>query len=226
MVFHGAVRKSQQGGGIRAAARRRKGLCAARLVEPLLLRLDISRRLIFGPWIVSVSKHQALGKRRVRIHPERNECWRIGIGEIAGKPVMLAQPQTFMNLSGTSVKPLMEKHELTPTDLVAVWDELNLPWGGLKIMQQGSAGGHNGAESLIGSLGTREFVRVRLGVHPGRPLASGMDYLLAPVKRSQKQEWEELIGRGAEAVATIISEGAAKAMTKFNRRAQGSNEEE
>ena len=149
-----------------------------------------------------------------------------GVGEIGGKPVMLAKPQTFMNLSGTSVGPLMEKHELTPADLVGVWDELNLPWGGLKIMQQGSAGGHNGAESLIGSLGTREFVRVRLGVHPGRPLASGMDYLLAPVKRSQKQEWEELIGRGAEAVATIISEGAAKAMTIFNRRAQGSNEEE
>jgi len=151
---------------------------------------------------------------------------RIGIGEIAGKPVMLAQPQTFMNLSGTSVKPLMEKHELTPADLIGVWDELNLPWGGLKIMMHGSAGGHNGAESLIGGLGTGEFVRVRLGVHPGRPLASGMDYLLAPVKRSQKQEWEELIGRGAEAVATIISEGAAKAMTIFNRRAQGSNEEE
>jgi PTH1 family peptidyl-tRNA hydrolase len=150
----------------------------------------------------------------------------MGIGEIRGKPVMLAKPQTFMNLSGTSVRPLIEKHSLAPADLIAVWDELNLPWGGLKIMQQGSAGGHNGAESLIGSLGTQEFVRVRLGVHPGRPLSSGMEYLLAPVKRSQKQEWEELIGRGADAVSTIISEGAAKAMTIFNRRAQGSNEEE
>ena len=149
-----------------------------------------------------------------------------GVGEIAGKPVMLAKPQTFMNLSGTSAAPLMEKHGLGPLDLIAVWDELNLPWGGLKIMKQGSAGGHNGAESLIASLGTKEFVRVRLGVHPGHPLTSGMDYLLAPVKRSQKKEWEELTGRGAEAVASIISEGAEKAMTKFNRRAQGSNEEE
>jgi len=150
----------------------------------------------------------------------------IGVGEIAGRPVMLAKPQTFMNLSGTSTAPLMEKHGLGPLDLIAVWDELNIPWGGLKIMKQGSAGGHNGAESLIGSLGTKEFVRVRLGVHPGRPLASGMDYLLAPVKRSQKKEWEELTGRGADAVTSIISEGAAKAMTIFNRRAQGSNEEE
>jgi peptidyl-tRNA hydrolase, PTH1 family len=150
----------------------------------------------------------------------------MGLGEIAGKPVMLAKPQTFMNLSGTSVGPLIEKHGLTPADLIVVWDELNLPWGGLKIMKQGSAGGHNGAESLIGSLGTKEFVRVRLGVHPGHPLPSGMEYLLAPVKRSRKKEWEELVGRGADAVASIIAEGAEKAMTKFNRRAQGSNEEE
>jgi len=149
-----------------------------------------------------------------------------GVGEIAGKAVMLAKPQTFMNLSGVSVAALMEKHEMAAADLIAVWDELNLPWGGLKILKSGSAGGHNGAESLIRSLGTQEFVRVRLGIHPGRPLEDGAGYLLAPVKRSQKQELEELAGRAADAVVSIISEGAAMAMTKFNRRAQGSNEEE
>ena len=148
-----------------------------------------------------------------------------GVGEIAGKPVMLAKPQTFMNLSGTSVAPLMEKHGFTAADLIVVWDELNLPWGGLKILTSGSAGGHNGAISVIGSLGTQEFIRVRLGIHPGHPLSSGMDYLLAPVKRSQRKDWEELIGRGADAVSTIIAEGAEMAMTKFNRRAPGSNEE-
>jgi PTH1 family peptidyl-tRNA hydrolase len=150
----------------------------------------------------------------------------IGLGEIAGKPVMLAKPQTFMNHSGVSVVSLMQKHEFTPADLIVVWDELNLPFGGLKILQSGSAGGHNGAISVIGSLGTREFVRVRLGVHPGHPLSSGVEYLLAPVKRSQRKELEELVGRAADAVVSIIAEGAAKAMTKFNRRAQGSNEEE
>jgi PTH1 family peptidyl-tRNA hydrolase len=149
-----------------------------------------------------------------------------GVGEIAGKPVMLAKPQTFMNLSGTSITPLMEKHGFTTADLIVVWDELNLPFGGLKILKSGSAGGHNGAESVIGSLGTREFTRLRLGVHPGHPLSSGVDYLLAPVKRSQRKELEELVGRGADAVVSIIAEGAAMAMTKFNRRAQGSNEEE
>ncbi len=150
----------------------------------------------------------------------------VGVGEIAGKPVMLAKPQTFMNLSGVSVAPLMEKHGFTPADLIVVWDELNLPFGGLKILNSGSAGGHNGAESLIRGLGTQEFTRVRLGVHPGHPLSSGVDYLLAPIKRSQRMEWEELIGRGADAVSTIIAEGAEMAMTKFNRRAPGSNEEE
>ena len=149
-----------------------------------------------------------------------------GVGEIAGKPVMLAKPQTFMNLSGTSVAPMMEKHGFSLADLMVVWDELNLPWGGLKVMKKGSAGGHNGAISLIGSLGTQEFIRVRLGVDPGRPIASGVEYLLAPVKRSQKKELEELVGRGADAVVSIIAEGAEKAMTKFNRRAQGLNEEE
>src|SRR6266851_1075632 len=96
-----------------------------------------------------------------------------GVGEIAGKPVMLAKPQTFMNLSGTSLAPLMEKHGFGLADLIVVWDELNLPWGGLRILKSGSAGGHNGAESVIGSLQSREFVRVRLGIHTGRPISSG-----------------------------------------------------
>src|SRR5882724_8559106 len=149
-----------------------------------------------------------------------------GVGEIAGKPVMLAKPQTYMNESGASVAPLMEKHGFGLADLIVVWDELNLPRGGLRILKGGSAGGHNGAKSVIGSLKSNEFVRVRLGIHPGRPIPSGMEYLLAPVKRSRKKEMEELVGRGADAVSSIIAEGAEKAMTKFNRRAQGLNEEE
>src|SRR5262249_11225614 len=129
-----------------------------------------------------------------------------GGGEIAAKPVMLAKPQTFMNLSGASVGPPMEKHEFGLAALTVVWDELNLPWGGLKILKSGSAGGHNGAESVIRSLGTPEFVRVRLGIHPGHPVSSGMEYLLAPVKRSRKKELEELVGRAADAVVSIIAE--------------------
>src|SRR5215472_13357861 len=125
-----------------------------------------------------------------------------GVGEIAGKPVMLAKPQTFMNLSGTSVAPLMEKHSLTPADLILVYDELDLPLGEMRIKPRGSAAGHHGPESVIASLGTSSFVRVRLGINPGYKLTDGAEYLLAPVKRSQKKEVEELAARGADAVTS------------------------
>ena len=149
----------------------------------------------------------------------------IGVGQIAGRDAMLAKPQTFMNHSGTSLKPLMEKHSLTAADLILVYDELALPWTSLRIKPRGSSAGHNGADSVIRSLGTTDFVRVRLGIHPGRPLESGVDYLLSPFKRSLKKELEQLVADGADAVVSIITEGVEKAMTKFNRRAQGSNEE-
>jgi len=150
----------------------------------------------------------------------------IGVGEIEGREVMLAQPQTYMNLSGTAVRPLMEKHGIELDRLVVVYDELDLDWQALKIKTKGSAAGHNGMISLIGSLGTNEFTRVRLGIHPGHPLNSGQDYLLAPIKRSHWKELDEFIGYAADAVRSIIAEGVEKAMTRFNRRAPGLNTEE
>jgi PTH1 family peptidyl-tRNA hydrolase len=149
-----------------------------------------------------------------------------GLGEIDGQPVMLAKPQTFMNLSGTSLAPLMEKHSISIDRLVVVYDELDLGWLALKIKPKGSAAGHNGMKSVISSLKTDEFVRIRLGIHPGHPLKSGTDYLLAPMKRSQATELDEIIGYAADAVRSIIAEGVVKAMTRFNRRAPGLNKEE
>jgi PTH1 family peptidyl-tRNA hydrolase len=150
----------------------------------------------------------------------------VGLGEIDGQPVMLAKPQTFMNLSGTSLQPLMEKHSIDLGQLVVVYDELDLGWGALKIKPKGSAAGHNGMKSVIGSLGTSEIVRVRLGVHPGHPLNGGTDYLLAPMKRSQRTELDGFVGYAADAVRTIIAEGVEMAMTRYNRRAPGLNNEE
>ena len=149
-----------------------------------------------------------------------------GVGEIEGHPVMLAQPQTFMNLSGASVGPLMEKHGIELDRLVVVYDELDLPWTGLRIKTKGSAAGHNGMKSLIQSLGTSEIVRVRMGIHPGHPIRDGAEFVLAPIKRSQRTELEEFTGFAADAVRSIIAEGVEKAMTKFNRRAPGLNIEE
>jgi PTH1 family peptidyl-tRNA hydrolase len=155
--------------------------------------------------------------------PEAN-AW-VGVGQIAGQDVLLAKPQTFMNLSGTSLKPLLEKYSLTARDLILVYDELALPWASLRIKPRGSSAGHNGVESTIRSLATQDFLRVRLGIHPGHPISSGVDYLLSPFKRSLQKELEQLVADGADAVVSIIAEGVEKAMTKFNRRAQGSNEE-
>jgi len=149
-----------------------------------------------------------------------------GVGEIQGHPVILAMPQTFMNLSGTSVAPLMAKHSLTTQDLVVVYDDLDLPWTTLRVRRQGSAGGHHGVESLIRSLGTIEFVRVRLGIHPGHTIRDGAEFVLAPFKRSQEKDLEDLVSRGADAVVSIIAEGVEKAMAKYNRRAQGLELEE
>src|SRR5579871_3055853 len=145
----------------------------------------------------------------------------VGLGEIDGHPVMLAKPQTFMNLSGTSLAPLMEKHAVPVDRLTVVYDELDLGWTALKIKPKGSAAGHNGMKSVIGSLRTAEIVRVRLGIHPGHPLASGTEFLLAPMKRSQRKELDEFIDYAADAVRSIIAEGVEKAMTTYNRRAPG-----
>jgi len=150
----------------------------------------------------------------------------VGTGEIEGRPVMLAKPQTFMNLSGDSIVPLMRKHEVPPERLVLVYDELDLPWMALKIKPKGSAAGHKGMKSVIGSLGTSEFARVRLGIHPGHPVSDGADFVLAPFRRAQKKELDELLDFAADAVSSIIAEGVEKAMTKFNRRAPGLNTEE
>ncbi len=161
------------------------------------------------------------------IRVSRRECNAlVGAGEIAGRPVLLAKPQTFMNCSGSSVKPLMQKYEMAPGDLLVIYDELDLPWTSLRIRPRGSAGGHHGVESLIGSLGTPDFPRLRLGVHPGRAIRDGAEFLLSPIPRQQHKELEELLDRAAEAVASMIAEGVEKSMTKYNRRAPEANIEE
>jgi PTH1 family peptidyl-tRNA hydrolase len=160
----------------------------------------------------------------IRVSRKENTSF-VGLGAVGGKRLALAKPQTYMNLSGPAVKGLLERYELTPGRLIVVYDELDLPWGALRIRLNGSAAGHNGVKSLIGSLGTNEFTRVRIGIDPGSPV-KGEQFVLAPFKRAQKQDVEETVARAADAVEFIIAEGAAQAMTKYNRRAQGLNTEE
>lgn len=155
----------------------------------------------------------------------RPECRSlVGLGRVEAQEVALAKPLCYMNRSGGAVKALLEKYGLGLSDLMVVFDDLNLPWTTVRIRERGSAGGHNGMESVIAALDSKEFVRVRLGIGPGHPV--GADFVLSPFRRSQQKDLEELIGRGAEAVRAILAEGAAKAMTKFNRRAGGQTIEE
>jgi PTH1 family peptidyl-tRNA hydrolase len=160
----------------------------------------------------------------IRLTRKENMAY-VGLGELKQKKVGLAKPQTYMNLSGPSVRGLLERYELKPDRLIVVYDELDLPWGTMKIKPKGSAAGHNGAKSVIGALGTSHFARVRIGIHPGHPV-SGEQFVLRPFKKSQAKEVEEAVARGAEAVESIIAEGVEKSMTVFNRRAQGLTEEE
>ena len=149
----------------------------------------------------------------------------VGLGTIKSKPVALAKPQTYMNLSGSSVRGLLERYELTPDRLILVYDELDLPWGTMKVKPKGSAAGHKGPSNVISSIGTSNFPRVRIGIHPGHPV-SGEEFVLRPFKKSQKQEVDEIVSKASEAVESIIAEGVEKSMTVYNRRAQGLNEEE
>ncbi len=152
----------------------------------------------------------------------------IGQGSIGGKPVLLVKPQTFMNLSGVAVKPLMQKNEVDPKDLILIYDELALPWGSLRIRPDGSAAGHNGVQDVIDKIGTQAFPRVRLGAHPGYPLVqgTGKDYLLSRFSRRQTETLDAFIDLGADAAESIIAEGVEMSMTRFNGRAPGTKTED
>jgi PTH1 family peptidyl-tRNA hydrolase len=142
----------------------------------------------------------------------------IGRGELAGEPVVLAKPQTMMNLSGLAVKELLERLEIGPTGLIVLWDEVMLPWGTVRVGLEGSAGGHNGAKSVIGAVGSQEFCRVRMGVQPDHPVSDLAAYVLHPMRRSEMEMAADTVELAAQAVEMILKEGTAKAMNQFNRR--------
>jgi len=142
-------------------------------------------------------------------------CGRFELNE---EEIWLIKPQTMMNLSGLAVREWVAKQGCEPRDLVLVADELDLPWGQLRIRQQGGAAGHHGLESVIAALGTKQFTRLRIGVRPEHAPADSIRYLLAPLARSRRAELDAILDRAADAVEAILQVGAARAMTEFNRR--------
>jgi PTH1 family peptidyl-tRNA hydrolase len=146
---------------------------------------------------------------------------------IAGRAVVLAKPETFMNLSGLAVAALVEEFEADPAkDLLLIYDELDLKLGTFKIRERGSTAGHNGARSVTGALGGQEWLRLRIGVGFDRPAEAvgarrpGKDYLLSPMRKADLTVLDEVLDRVATAVRRIIAEGPGPAMNEFNRREQ------
>jgi PTH1 family peptidyl-tRNA hydrolase len=143
----------------------------------------------------------------------------VGRGTLAGHEVVLAKPQTMMNLSGVAVRMLLERYECDPADTIVLLDDTDLPWGMLRIRQRGRNSTHNGLQSIISAIGGDEFIRVRLGVQPKQMWGDRGDYVLSQMDREERQIAEEMAVAAADAVEVIFTEGVEKAMTRFNRKA-------
>jgi PTH1 family peptidyl-tRNA hydrolase len=170
--------------------------------------------------------------RQERVAVQNRRCKALtGTARIANREVILAKPETFMNLSGLSVAALLKEFEIDPEQrnrrLVVLYDELDLPLGTVKIRERGSPAGHNGARSITGALGSNEWLRIRIGVGqdlPPEAIAAGAkrrggkDYLLDPMGKKDLAVLDEVLDRVAIAVRMIIDLGPAAAMNEFNRR--------
>jgi len=142
----------------------------------------------------------------------------VGRGELAGHEVVLAKPQTMMNLSGVAVRMLLERYECGPGDLLVLLDEVDLPWGMLRIRDKGGSSTHNGFKSILGAIGTDEFARIRIGVQPKQQWGDLKDYLLCTMGREERRIAQDMVIEAADAVESVLTEGVSKAMSRFNRR--------
>ncbi len=160
---------------------------------------------------------------RIRFDRKRGEA-RIGTGEVAGNEVVVARPQTYMNLSGQAVSRLVRKFNIGPDNLLVIYDDLDLPLGKIRIRQGGSSAGHKGVESIIAELGSRDFIRIRVGIgRPPIPVGSGevtetgiVDYVLSDFTAEEKEVVARVIPEGSGAIFSLITEGLAAAMNKYN----------
>ena len=148
----------------------------------------------------------------------------VGKGVIEGQKVMLVQPQTYMNLSGESVRALMDYYKLTTDEIVIIYDDISMPVGQVRIRPKGSAGGHNGIKSIIAHLGTQEFPRVRIGVGEKPARMDLADYVLGRFPKEEAETMTTAFKDGAAAVVDMMTEGVEAAMNHFNGAARGEKE--
>jgi len=162
------------------------------------------------------------------VNVRRSECQSlVGSGLIENQRVKLAEPQTFMNLSGDAVSCLISKPELDAATLIVISDDLALPFGSIRLRQRGSAGGHNGLKSIISALGTNEFIRLRIGIQPDHPISDEKNFVFNEFAKAEKESLAEILGRAAEAMHSVLRDGVAKAMSLYNeQRAKGQEQSE
>src|SRR6476620_1609150 len=142
-----------------------------------------------------------------------------GRARIGNDEILLAKPETYMNLSGMSVLELSRKYEIDPAkDLIVIYDELDLPLGMIRVRARGSSAGHNGMQSIINAMQTEEIARIRIGVAPDDPGKGGAKYILAPFRKSQLVAVDEALDLAADAMQVIVNEGILIAMNRFNRK--------
>ena len=137
-------------------------------------------------------------------------------GTYAGRALFLQKPETYMNLSGEAVAPLMRKEEIGTDGLLVIYDDMDLEVGKLRIRGRGSCGGHNGIRSIIETTGTENFARIRVGI--GHRTGNGADYVLSPFEEDEKPVIDKVLDAAADAVILILRRGLSQAMTEYNPR--------
>lgn len=145
---------------------------------------------------------------------------------IGNEEVLLAKPETYMNLSGMSVRELTQKYEAGEKDLLVIYDDLDLPLGRIRIRERGSSAGHNGMQSIINALQSQEVPRLRMGIAPESPGKGGAKYVLAPFRKSQLAVVDEVLDTAVNAAEMILQDGIAAAMNRFNRKEPPENQSE
>jgi len=154
---------------------------------------------------------------------QRRALSKLGTGEVSGIKIVLAKPQTFMNLSGEAVSALVRRYKLSAKTILVIYDDLDLPLGKIRIRERGSSGGHNGLKSIISHLGTQDFPRIRVGIAPSEGSDSGaapevdaIEHVLSDFTEAEKTVMKEVYVKVAAAIECVLTEGIAAAMNKYN----------
>lgn len=148
-----------------------------------------------------------------------------GKGMIAGQKVLLVKPQTFMNLSGESLRAAVDYYKLAPEEIIVIYDDISLEPGQLRIRLKGSAGGHNGIKNIIAQLGTQEFPRIKVGVGAKPPRMDLADYVLSRFSKGEQELMDTAFRDAADAAVMMMTDGAERAMNHYNARKKAEDEQ-